>query len=281
MHDIEKPRHTQVIGITSAKPGVGKTTVSVNLAVALHDMGYRVMILDANTSKTNAQTALGSPCPFKLEDFLTGKKTLKEIILKRHYGIQLIAGATAIRDMTTLSPPQAKHALQGFSDLEADLDFLIVDMPPGTERSVLSFMASTSRRFLVVHHDAADLTDAYSMIKVLCSDYQLEDLHLIVNGTQSEAEGKQLFDHLNLISTKFLQRSLHYLGCLKQDELMVEASQHHKAISEYAPTSSGARDIRHLAKTTSSLALQSHVEGGIAHFLQRMFHLHDLAVQKD
>lgn len=281
MNNIKKPTHTQVIGITSGKSGVGKTTVSVNLAVALHDMGYSVMILDANTSTANAQTALGSPCPFKLEDFLTGKKSLKEITLKRHYGIQLIAGAMAIRDMTTLSPAQARRALQEFSDLEAELDFLIVDMPPGTEMSVLSFMASTSRRFLVVRNDASGLTDAYSMIKVLCSDYKLDDIYLIVNGTRGEAEGKQLFEHLNLISTKFLQRSLHYLGCLQHDELILEASKNHKAISEYAPTSAGARGIRQLAKTTSSLALQTYVEGGIAHFLQRMFHLHDLAVQKD
>jgi flagellar biosynthesis protein FlhG len=280
MNNIEKPTHTQVIGITSGKSGVGKTTVSVNLAVALHDMGYNVMILDANTSVANAQAALGSPCPFKLEDFLSGKKSLKEIILKRRYGIQLVAGASAIRDMTTLSPTQANRALQEFGDLEADLDFLIVDMPPGTEMSVLSFMASTSRRFLVIRNDAAGLTDAYSMIKVLCSDYKLDDIYIIVNGAQTEAEGKHLFDHLNLISTKFLQRSLHYLGCLQQDELIVEASKNHKAISEFAPTSTGARDIRHLAKTTSSLALQTYVEGGIAHFLQRMFHLHDLTVQK-
>ena len=40
MNNIKKPTHTQVIGITSGKSGVGKTTVSVNLAVALHDMGY-------------------------------------------------------------------------------------------------------------------------------------------------------------------------------------------------------------------------------------------------
>jgi MinD-like ATPase involved in chromosome partitioning or flagellar assembly len=79
------------------------------------------------------QAALGSPRPFKLEDFLSGKKSLKEIILKRHYAIQLVAGASAIRDMTTLSPCQANRALQEFGGLEADLDFPIVDMPPGTE----------------------------------------------------------------------------------------------------------------------------------------------------
>jgi Mrp family chromosome partitioning ATPase len=69
MNKIEKPTHTQVIGITSGKSGVGKTTVSVNLAVALHDMGYSVMILDANTSMANAQAALGSPCPTNLKTF--------------------------------------------------------------------------------------------------------------------------------------------------------------------------------------------------------------------
>jgi len=271
---MEKPTHTQVIGITSGKPGVGKTTVSVNLAVALHDLGYAVMILDANTSTANAQTALGSICPFKLEDFFSGKKALHDIILKRHYGIELISGATAVHDMSTLSAEQAKRTLEAFSKLEEHLDFLIVDMPPGTETSTLSFMASTSRRFIVVRNDAAGITDAYAMIKVLCSDYQLDEIYLIVNGAHSDEEGQKLFDHLNTISTKFLHRSLHYLGCLKQDELVREASVHHKAITEYAPTSTGAHDMRHLAHAASTIALENIIEGGIAHFMQKLFHLH-------
>ena len=271
---MEKPTHTQVIGITSGKPGVGKTTVSVNLAVALHDLGYAVMILDANTSTANAQTALGSICPFKLEDFFSGKKSLHDIILKRHYGIELISGATAVHDMSTLSAEQAKRTLDAFSKLEEHLDFLIVDMPPGTETSTHSFMASTSRRFIVVRNDAAGITDAYAMIKVLCSDYQLDEIYLIVNGAHSDEEGQKLFDHLNTISTKFLHRSLHYLGGLKQDELVREASVHHKAITEYAPTSTGAHDMRHLAHNASTIALENFIEGGIAHFMQKLFHLH-------
>ena len=270
---MEKPTHTQVIGITSGKPGVGKTTVSVNLAVALHDLGYAVMILDANTSTANAQTALGSICPFKLEDFFSGKKSLHDIILKRHYGIELISGATAVHDMSTLSAEQAKRTLDAFSKLEEHLNFLIVDMPPGTETSTLSFMASTSRRFIVVRNDAAGITDAYAMIKVLCSDYQLDEIYLIVNGAHSDEEGQKLFDHLNTISTKFLHRSLHYLGGLKQDELVREASVHHKAITEYAPTSTGAHDMRHLAHNASTIALENFIEGGIAHFMQKLFHL--------
>lgn len=107
--------------------------MSVNLAVALHDMGYAVMILDANSSMHNAQTALGTVCPYHLGHFLDGDRSLREIILKRRYGINLIAGARTIEAMTTLNPAKAGRVLKQFGEMESEFDFLIVDMPPGTE----------------------------------------------------------------------------------------------------------------------------------------------------
>jgi flagellar biosynthesis protein FlhG len=273
---MQKPTHTQVIGITSGRSGVGKTTVSVNLAVALHDMGYDVMILDANTSASNAQAALGTHCPLNLSHFVSGEKNLKDIILSRHYGIKLIAGAKTIESMTTLNADQATRALKQFSDLEESLDFLIIDLPPGTDPSVLSFMACTGRRLIVVRSDKDGLADAYAMIKVLCSDFQLDRIYIIVNAAKSEQEAQNLFKHLNTVSTKFLNRELHYLGCIKQDELMVEASENHKAVTEFAHTSQAAHDIRHLALATSELDRKQYAEGGLGHFVQRIIHLHDL-----
>lgn len=273
---MEKPTHTQVLGITSGQSGVGKTTVSVNLAVALHDMGYAVMILDANSSVNNAQTALGTVCPFHLGHFLSGDKSLREIILKRRYGINLIAGASTIEAMTTLKPEAATRVLKQFGDLESELDFLIVDMPPGTEPSVLSFMASTSRRIIVVRNDQAGVTDAYAMIKVLCSDFKLDEIHIIVNGVRSDAEGRKMFEVLDKISQRFLSRALHYLGSVSQDELIIDAGERRLAVTEHAPTSRGARDFRQIADKASHLALQKFVEGGVEHFIQRLLHLHDL-----
>jgi flagellar biosynthesis protein FlhG len=273
---MDKPTHTQVIGITSGKSGVGKTTVSVNLAVALHDMGYDVMILDANSSASNAQVALGTPCPFNLDHFVRGEKNLKDIIIARHYGIKLIAGANAIEHMTTLNPAQATRALEQFSAMEESLDFLIIDLPPGTDPSVLSFMAATGRRLIVVKGDKEGLADAYAMIKILCSDFQLDRIYIIVNAARSNEEGQNVFNHLNTVATKFLNRELHYLGCIKRDELMVESSEHHKAVTEFAPTSQAAHDIRELAKHTSQLDRKQYAEGGMGHFVQRIIHLHDL-----
>ena len=268
--------HTQVIGITSGRTGVGKTTVSVNLAVALHAMGYEVMILDANPSESNSLTALGAQCPFNLGHFISGEKNLKDIIFVRHYGIKLIDGAKTIESMTTLKPDQASRALQQFSELEASLDFMIIDLPPGTDPSVLSFMACTGRRLLVIRGDKEGLADAYAMVKILCSDFHLDRIYIIVNAAKTTQEAQNLFNHLNTASTKFLNRELHYLGCIKQDELIVEAAENHKAVTEFAPTSQAAHDIRHLALGTSELERKQYAEGGLGHFVQRIIHLHDL-----
>ena len=71
---------TEVIGVASGKGGVGKTTVAVNLAIALHQMGRRVMLFDADLGLANSQIALGCSCPFNLSHFMSGQKTLQEII---------------------------------------------------------------------------------------------------------------------------------------------------------------------------------------------------------
>ena len=99
---MDKAKTTQVIGIASGKGGVGKTTVSVNLAVALQAMGHRVMLFDADMSLANAQIALGCRCPYNLSHFLSGEKTLAEIIVTTRQGVKLVPGASGIQEMAAL-----------------------------------------------------------------------------------------------------------------------------------------------------------------------------------
>ena len=76
---MTRQKHTEVIGIASGKGGAGKTTVSFSLALALKEMGFRVMLFDADLGLTNAPILLGTRCPFNISHVLSGEKTLAGI----------------------------------------------------------------------------------------------------------------------------------------------------------------------------------------------------------
>ena len=86
----------KVVGIASGKGGVGKTTVSVNLAVALAQAGQRVMLLDADLGLANTQIALGAHTPLNIGHVLRGEHSLQEIIITTPQGVRLVPGASEI-----------------------------------------------------------------------------------------------------------------------------------------------------------------------------------------
>jgi len=118
-------RKTEVIGIASGKGGVGKTTLSVNLAVALSMMGKSVMLLDGDLGLANAQIALGCQAPFNISHVISGQKTLKEIIVTSRTGVKLVPGASGVYHMADLSPAITAGIVQSFSELDEEIDFFI------------------------------------------------------------------------------------------------------------------------------------------------------------
>ena len=96
-------KKTEVIGVASGKGGVGKTTVSINLATALTLQGHKVMLFDADLGLANAQIALGARATYNLSHVLNGEKTLSEIMVTTKQGIMLIPDASVLE----LSPGSA------------------------------------------------------------------------------------------------------------------------------------------------------------------------------
>lgn len=263
-------KHCQVIGIASGKGGVGKTTVSVNLAVALQGMGNQVMLFDADLGLANAQIALGCRSPYNMSHFLSGEKTLEEIVVTTRQGVKLVPGASGLQDMASLSELQAARIVQAFSSLEGKIDYLIVDMAAGIAPLVTTFMAACSRRFVVVRDDPSSIADAYGTIKVLVQDHDLDEIYLVPNAVPSEAEGRYLYERINQVCARFLKRPVKYLGSIEEDELVLQALKKYQSVIEYAPGSAAARDFRRLADTTEHLPDDAPTSGGLQFFVERL-----------
>ena len=266
---MDKPKRTQVIGVASGKGGVGKTTVSVNLAAALQATGARVMLFDADMGLANAQISMGVRCPFNLSDFLSGAKTLKEIIVTTRQGVKLVPGSSGRQDMAALDEMGAANIIQAFSSLEDPIDYLIVDMAAGIAPSVLTFLSACERRFVVVKDDPSSIADAYGTIKIMIQDHGLEEIYLIPNGVGSAQEGYQLFERINNVCARFLNRSVRYLGSIENDEMILQAHKKYMPVIEFAPTCSSSRDFRHLAKSIQGLPQVPPISGGLQFFMER------------
>jgi flagellar biosynthesis protein FlhG len=254
---------TQVIGIASGKGGVGKTTVSANLAVALAAAGKKVMVFDADLGLANAQLALGCRTEYNFSHVLSGEKTVQEIIVEGPQGVKLIPGSSGIQHM-------ASGIVQSFSDISEDLDYLIVDLAAGLSDSVMTFLSACQYRFIVVKDDPSSIADAYATIKVMIQDLQLNDIFIIPNCMDSHGAGERLFLGINSVIKTFLGSSVSNLGTIRSDEMVLRAIKSSKPLLTFAPSSAATRDFSALAKTVIKLPCDTTMSGGLQFFFERL-----------
>ena len=126
------------IAIASGKGGVGKTTVAVNIAVVLAQSGARVGLLDADIYGPNVPTMMGV-------DHLPPPRNSK-LVPAEAYGVKLMSIGFLVKPNQPLiwRGPMLHSAIRQFlSDVDwGELDYLIVDLPPGTGDAALSLMQS-------------------------------------------------------------------------------------------------------------------------------------------
>tara|TARA_B100000795_G_scaffold68884_1_gene47901 strand:- start:593 stop:1417 length:825 start_codon:yes stop_codon:yes gene_type:complete len=260
---------TQTIGIASGKGGVGKTTVSANLAVTLASFGKKVVLFDADLGLANAQLALGCRTKYNFSHVLSGEKTLSEIIVPGPLGVKLIPGGSGIQHMASLNETQAAGIIQSFSEIEQEIDYLIVDLAAGLSDVVMTFLCACQHRFIVFKDEPSSIADAYAIIKVMIQDYQLDNISLIPNCVESQEEGERLYQSINTVINNFLGENVRYLHSIREDEMVLRAIKASKPLLAFAPSSKSTIDYASLAKIVTAMPAKTDISGGLQFFVER------------
>jgi len=264
------PKPVRVIAVTSGKGGVGKTNLSVNLGVALAQMGKRVALLDADMGLANVDILLGLSPEFNLSHVLAGEKTLDDIMLKGPAGLKVIPASSGIQQMSELSTAEQAGIIRAFSEIDQNLDVLIVDTAAGISSSVVNFARACQEIIVVVCDEPTSLTDAYAYIKLLNRDYGLSKFHIVTNMVQSAQQGQQLFTKLTKVTDRYLDVSLSYTGAIPFDEYLRKSVQKQKPVVDVFPRSKSALAVKNLALKIDGWPIKIQAGGYLEFFVERI-----------
>jgi flagellar biosynthesis protein FlhG len=247
---LSRQRPVRVITVTSGKGGVGKTNVSVNLAMALIESGKEVMIMDADLGLANVDVMLGLHPRFNLSHVINGEMSLEDIILEGPSGLKLVPAASGAQVMAGLTPTQHAGIIRAFSELHQNLDVLIVDTAAGISDSVITFSKASQEVVVVVCDEPASITDAYALIKVLNRDHGLHRFRILANMVGNEQQGRQLYEKIARVTDQYLYVELDFMGSIPYDIHLRKAVQRQSPVVSLYPDSVSAQAFHELAVKT-------------------------------
>ncbi len=243
----------RVITVTSGKGGVGKSNVSINLAVQLRKMGQRVIIFDADFGLANIEVMFGAVPKHNLSDLIYQGKNIREIITMGPMDIGFISGGSGIAGLSNLSRVYINYLIQNLAELDMLADVIIIDTGAGISDAVIEFLVASGEVLLVTTPEPTSITDSYSLLKALNRhphfNRDMTKIKVITNKVANFEEGKQLFTKLNAVVSRYLKIPITFVGVIPEDPQLLKAVMQQTPISIENPNAKSSIAFQDLAVT--------------------------------
>ncbi len=265
----EEKQKTRIIAVTSGKGGVGKTNMSVNIAIAYAQLGKKVIVMDADLGLANVNVALGIIPKYNLYHVIRKQKKLEEIILDTQYGIQFVAGASGFSKIANLTDEERENFILELASLSS-ADVIIIDTSAGVSANVLSFVAAADDAIIVTTPEPTAITDAYGIIKIIATEIDSLNLglKLIVNRVKSVTEGKKVAERVINIAGQFLNLKVDYLGYVYDDPSVPQSVLKQRPFITNEPNGKAAICVKHIVSRLEKVEYKE--GGGVSRFIQRL-----------
>lgn len=260
----------KVITVTGGKGGVGKSNVSLNLAVSLAAQCKKVMLLDADLGLANIDVMLGLRVEKNLFNVLNGECSLDDIIIRGPYDLMILPATSGTLSMVELTPVQHASIIRAFSDLKSQIDVLIVDTAAGISNMVLSFARAAQDILVVVCDEPTSVTDAYALMKILSKDYGVFKFKVVANMVRTMREGQELFVKLTKVTERFLDASLELVSCIPYDPNVKLAVRRQQVIVDAFPKSPASIAFKALASRALTWPIPYQPGGHLQFFVENM-----------
>ena len=267
-----KKRFTKFIAITSGKGGVGKSTISANLAYALHELGFKVGLFDADIGLANLDVLLKVNTNKNILHVLKGEVEFKDIIVEVEKDLFLIPGDSGDEILKYSDEFMFDRFAEGLDAL-SDLDFLVIDTGAGIGKEVQTFLNAVDEVLVVTAPEPASITDAYAMIKVLAE--KRDRIFLLLNQVDNQKEANGIYQKIANVAKANIDKDikLQMIGYLKKDTIISKASIKRQLFTKENPLSTPSEQIFAIAKKVAQILERKVLveeETGLSRFFRKI-----------
>lgn len=173
----------RVIAIASGKGGVGKTTITANLGVAMAKRNFSVCLVDADVAMANLSLVLGlQSAPISLHDVLLGQSGIEDAIYDGPEGVHIVPSGLSLESYRKVDPERLRSVVES---LRTRYDFVLVDIAAGIEKTVTAALAACDETMLVTMPDPASIADVLK-IRMTSQSLGSKPIGVIVNFIRKE-----------------------------------------------------------------------------------------------
>ncbi|KXS40400.1 MULTISPECIES: P-loop NTPase [unclassified Candidatus Frackibacter] len=261
---------TKVIAVTSGKGGVGKSTFTSNLAVALAQKGKKVSLIDADLGTANLDILLNIQAEYNLRDVIEGEKALIEVVHEGPEGIILVPGGSGFQDLTKMGEGQFSKLISSFNQLDNYSDLILIDTAAGVSENVTNFLLAADETIVVTTPEPHSIIDAYSIIKVVAQIEKDIKIKLVVNKADNEKEARQVADKMKYVVKEYIGLDLEFIGYVTMDLKVLKAIKQKEILVLSYPRSKASKGIKEIAVNNFLENNQEDNPGGLKGFMNKL-----------
>jgi septum site-determining protein MinD len=253
-----------VYALASGKGGVGKTTITANLGIALAQRGKKVLLVDADIAMANLSLLLGmQSSPITLHDVLLGESSLQDAIYDGPGGVSFVPSGLSFESYRRVDSARLAGVI---SSIKEDFDYILLDAPAGIETNVMSALSASDNVLLVTMPISPSIADVLKT-KIVAERLGAKPIGVIVNFVRSE-RGEVTPDDI----MKMLELPVY--GLIPYDEDIRKSFMRDKIMPTilFKPNAKGIEAINQIAEKLTGVtkAIKIKSENPITRFLNKL-----------
>ncbi len=265
----------RVMSVTSGKGGVGKTVCVANLAKVMAGQGYRVLVIDADLGLANIDLYFGLSPNYNLNHFFSGEKQLDEILISAAEGIMVLPAGSGVQKYTHLDAGQKAGLMEALDLLHGRFDVVLIDTEAGISENVTYFNVAAQEILVVTTPEPTAISDAYALMKLLSTRFHEKYFRLIVNSVSSENEALDVYHKLTLVSSRFIDISIDFLGSIPVDKRFTDSVRKQKALVEIYPKAKSSQAFFELVENLELKSEKQVPKGSQQFFWRRLLSVNE------